>query len=147
MKKATIILFLKIWGLHMFLYYLIFGTLITFPNLKWQLDTLQVFFVFPIVGIAGMLDHCVAFPLIPILGTLLLIKFTKLSMFDSYVIAIFTCYILKMITQYFLITDERIIYEWLIGRRLAMLACIVSLSVTSYLIHLILDLRSEVASR
>src|SRR6478672_7807463 len=124
MRKSEIILFLKIWGCHLLLYYLIFGFLITLPNLRWRLDILWALIVFPFTGMIGLLDQFVAFPIIPITIMLLIVKFSKNTIFNSYLIAVFTCYVLKIILQYFFFSsDEKIIHEHLIGRRLGMLAC------------------------
>jgi hypothetical protein len=93
-------LFVKIWLLHIYFYYLVYGLLTSYKNIQLKADSLLLFIVYPAMGgIVGWLDSCVVFFLEPIFLMALLLKYSRLSFYTAYVVSIVASHLIRYAVQ------------------------------------------------
>jgi uncharacterized membrane protein YfcA len=104
MKLNKNLFMLKIWLLHLIIFYIVFGIFSKFFSNHsinhYNIDTLYQFFLLPVFGLIGFLDGFPGFIFIPILLMYALVFLVKKNIFFNYCLSIFTCYLLKTAIQY-----------------------------------------------
>lgn len=128
-KYPSLKLLLKIWTLHIFFYYLLFGIISTFKNLQLNFELLLLIPLYPLMGgIVGYFDNIPFFFTIPIMCMLLMLGYTRYTIYQTYVYSLFICHIIRLLLLNYLNYDQMLFTDFPYGRTASFFICIVSLA-------------------
>ena len=105
--KGEIIIYVKIWMLHILSYYLIYGFIYQFISYKandetlFQMEFFLKCFTSPLAGAIGLYNGFPAFVLMPIIVMLFFVKVTQKKYFLSFLFSLIISYIFPLIYHFF----------------------------------------------